>query len=75
MVAARTGFHFSSLDSPYVIDAYDTLPPDFLRQNPPYYHSLLKGARMELEKGMVDYKIEVRPELIGQWEEALEKAM
>jgi GNAT superfamily N-acetyltransferase len=74
MVAARTGFHFSCLDLPYVIDAYDTLPQDFLRQNPPYYHSLLKGAGMELEKGMVDYKIEVRPELIEQWEEALEKA-
>lgn len=74
MEAARTGFHFSCLDLPFVIDAYDTLPPDFLRQNPPYYHSLLKGANMELEKGLMDYKIEVRTELIGQWEQALETA-
>jgi GNAT superfamily N-acetyltransferase len=73
--AARTGFHFTCGDMPYVIDAYDKLPPDHLvRQNPSYYHSLLKGAHFESEKGVVDYKIEVRPELIKQWEEALEKA-
>lgn len=72
--AARTGFHFSCFDLPYVIDAYDTLPPDFLRQNPRYYHSLLKGAHFESEKGLIDYKIEVRPDLIERWDEELEKA-
>jgi GNAT superfamily N-acetyltransferase len=70
--AARAGFGL--LDFPFVIDEYESLPPDIVRQNPDYYHRLLKDAGFESEKGWVDYKIEVRPELIGQWNQALETA-
>jgi len=70
--AARAGS--GVLEFPFVIDAYDVLPPPFVRHNPAYYHSLLKGAGFETEKGLVDYKIRVRPELVARWESALEAA-
>jgi GNAT superfamily N-acetyltransferase len=70
--AARAGFGL--LEFPFVLDDYESLPPDIARQNPDYYHRLLKDAGFESEKGWVDYKIEVRPEMIGQWNQALEFA-
>jgi GNAT superfamily N-acetyltransferase len=70
MAAARAGF--GVLDFPFTIDAYEKLPPSLVRQNPAHYHVLLKQAGFETEKGMVDYKIRVRPELIARWESALE---
>ena len=70
--AARTGM--GMLDFPYVIDAYEALPPSLLRQNPAYYHVLIKHAGFEAEKGFVDYKIQVRPELIERWRKALDGA-
>src|SRR5438093_1574616 len=70
--AARAGF--GMLEFPFVIDAYDVLPPPFVRHNPAYYHSLLKDAGFETEKGLVDYKIRVRPELVARWESAVEAA-
>jgi GNAT superfamily N-acetyltransferase len=66
--AARAGFGL--LDFPFVVDDYESLPPDIARQNPDYYHRLLKDAGFESEKGWVDYKIEVRPELLERWEHA-----
>jgi ribosomal protein S18 acetylase RimI-like enzyme len=68
--AARAGYGF--LEFPFVIDDYETLPPDFARQNPAYYHALLKDAGFETERGWVDYKIEVTPELVARYESALE---
>jgi hypothetical protein len=68
--AARAGYGL--LEFPFVIDDYETLPPDIARQNPAYYHALLKDAGFETERGWVDYKIEVTPELIGRYESALE---
>ena len=65
--AARTGFG-PSFELPYTIDEYELLPPLSTRQNPAYYHSLLKEARFVTEKGWVDYKIEVTPDLIKRWE-------
>ncbi len=70
--AARTGFGL--LDWPFVIDDYESLPPSILRQNPPYYHSLLKDSGFESEKGWVDYKIRVTPELVARYQSALEGA-
>ncbi|MBM4256676.1 MAG: hypothetical protein FJ147_12365 [Deltaproteobacteria bacterium] len=70
--AARAGH--GMLDFPFVIDDYETLPPNVLRLNPAYYHSLLKDAGFESEKGFVDYKIEVRPELLARWVGMLEAA-
>ena len=70
--AARAGFGL--LDFPFVIDDYESLPPELARQNPDYYHRLLKDAGFESEKGWVDYKIEVKPELVQKWNHALESA-
>ncbi|MDB5107830.1 MAG: hypothetical protein JWM69_771, partial [Candidatus Binatus sp.] len=56
-----------------VIDDYQTLPPDIARQNPPYYHALIKDAGFELERGWVDYKIEVTPNIVARYESALEE--
>jgi GNAT superfamily N-acetyltransferase len=64
-VAARLGS--GALEFPFVIDAYDVLPPHILRLNPPYYHAFLKDAGFETEKGLVDYKIKVSPELVDRW--------
>ena len=72
MKAARCGFGLGEF--PFAIDAYDDLPPNLVRQNPAYYHALLKDAGFESEQGWVDYKIRVRPELIARWESALEAA-
>jgi len=69
-IAARAGFGL--MEFPFVIDEYETLPPDIARQNPAYYHSLLKEAGFESERGWVDYKIEVTPELTKRYESALE---
>lgn len=68
--AARAGHGL--LEFPFVIDEYDALPPNVLRHNPAYYHSLLKDAHFETEKGFVDYKIEVRSELLVRWVGMLE---
>ncbi len=70
--AARAGFGL--FDFPFVLDDYESLPPELARQNPDYYHRLLKDAGFESEKGWVDYKIEVRPDLLERWEHALESA-
>jgi hypothetical protein len=69
MRAARAGFGQS--DFPFLIDGDDTLPPTMLRANPGYYHTLLKEAGFESEKGWVDYRIEVTSELIARWESAV----
>jgi hypothetical protein len=68
--AARAGF--GPLEFPFAIDDYASLPPSILRQNPAYYHCLLKDAGFETEKGWVDYRIQVRPALVARWESALE---
>ena len=70
--AARAGFGL--LEFPFVIDDYESLPPNLARQNPDYYHRLLKDAGFESEKGWVDYKIAVQPELVHAWNHALESA-
>ena len=71
-VAARAGFGL--MDLPFAMDAYEALPPSILRQNPPYYHRLLKHARFEVEQGWVDYKAPVTADLLARWERALEGA-
>ena len=72
--AARAGGTHSVFDTPFAIDNYDVLPNSFdWRQNPPYYHVLLKNAGFESEKGWVDYHIEVRPELLDRWRSAVEE--
>ena len=70
MQAARCGFGLGEF--PFAIDSYDDLPPNLVRQNPAYYHALLKDAGFESEQGWVDYKIVVTPELVERWERALD---
>jgi GNAT superfamily N-acetyltransferase len=70
--AARAGF--GMLEFPFVIDAYEPLSPPFVRQNPDYYHSLLKDGGFESEQGWVDYKAKVTPELRARWQSAREGA-
>jgi GNAT superfamily N-acetyltransferase len=69
--AARAGFYLP-IEMPFVVDEYDALPPNLMRQNPDYYHSLIKDAGFESEKGLVDYKIQVTAELIARYQSALE---
>jgi len=71
--AVRTGFSTGGgFDMPFAMDAYDVLPPSMVRQNPAHYHSHLKRAGFEVEKGVVDYKLEVTPELQERWQRYLE---
>jgi hypothetical protein len=70
--AARAGF--GMLESPFATDAYDVLPPSWLRQNPAYYHALLAASGFTPERRFVDYKIEVRPELTERWAAAVAAA-
>jgi len=67
--AARCGM--GALDMPFVVDDYTSLPPSILRFNPSYYHALLKDAGFETERGYVDYRIAVRPELLARWEDSV----
>jgi hypothetical protein len=72
MTAARAGFGVN--DMPFLIDDDGSLPPSILRQNPPYYHALLKDAGFQTEQGCVDYKIEVTPEREASWRRAVRRA-
>src|SRR5262249_31474834 len=71
-VAARAGFGL--FDLPFAMDSYEALPPSVLRQNPSYYHLLLKQARFEVEQGWVDYKTRATPALTERWQRALDGA-
>jgi hypothetical protein len=70
--AVRSGY--GMLDLPFAIDDYESLPPTILRQNPAYYHSLLKEAGFETEKGWVDYRIRVTPERVSGWQSDVRQA-
>jgi GNAT superfamily N-acetyltransferase len=72
MTAARAGFGVN--DMPFLIDDDGTLPPSILRQNPSYYHTLLKDAGFQTEQGCVDYKIEVTAEREASWRNAVRRA-
>jgi GNAT superfamily N-acetyltransferase len=70
--AARAGFGVG--DFPFLIDAYETLPPVMLRQNPSYYHTVLKEAGFESERAWLDYRIAVTDELVARWTTFLDDA-
>jgi GNAT superfamily N-acetyltransferase len=72
MTAARAGFGVN--DMPFLIDDDGSLPPSILRQNPSYYHALLKDAGFQSEQGCVDYKVEVTPERTASWRNAVRRA-
>src|SRR5262249_35251906 len=70
--AARGGSGLFAL--PSAMASYEALPPSVLRQNPSYYHLLLKQARFEVEQGWVDYKARATPALTERWQRALDGA-
>ena len=70
--AMRAGM--GMLELPFAIDEYERLPPLGARQNPEYYHRILKDAGFETERGWVDYRIEVTDELLDRYRAALEAA-
>jgi ribosomal protein S18 acetylase RimI-like enzyme len=51
------------LQLPLTIDAYDAVPTVFHTYNPAYYHSYIKNAGFETEKGVVQYQVRFTPEL------------
>ena len=69
-VAARVGSPHAPLDMPFRLDDDGLLPPMGLRQNPGYMNTLVKDAGFETERGWVDYRITVTPELVARWESA-----
>jgi len=73
MVAGRAGFG-GVFEFPFAIEDDGTLSPPFVRHNPSYYHALLKDAGFESEKGWVDYKITVTPELVKRYEDSVDAA-
>jgi hypothetical protein len=72
--AARTGSLIGMFDTPFAIDTYGVLPPHMLRQNPAYYHALIKRAGFETEQGYVDYQLDVTDALQRRWQSALDAA-
>ena len=70
--AARAGM--GMLELPFAIDDFERLPPLGVRQNPAYYHRLLKDAGFETERGWVDYRIAVRADLVEAYREHLTAA-
>jgi ribosomal protein S18 acetylase RimI-like enzyme len=73
MIAVRSGFA-AFLDYPYVIDHYERLPSFLLRGNPAYYHSYLKNAGFEVEKGQIDYTAPLDAELVARYRSIIEAA-
>ena len=70
---ARMGFR-SSCDMPFNIDAYGE-PPTFIhRNNPPYYHSLLKHAGMQPGHGFIEYRLSFNDEWKGRYEATVDWA-
>ena len=71
-VAVRTGF--GPFEPGFVIDYYDKFLPRMGRHNLPYYHSFLKQAGFETEKGAAEYVIRVCDELVSRYKHYLESA-
>jgi hypothetical protein len=74
LVAARAGSLIGMFDMPFAIDTYGALPPHMLRQNPAYYHALIKQAGFETEQGYVDYQLDVTESLQERWRGSVEVA-
>jgi hypothetical protein len=71
-IAARAGSTHAPMDMPFRLDDDGILPPMGMRQNLGYTNTLLKDAGFETERGWVDYRITVGPELIARWQSARE---
>jgi len=59
---------------PLTIDAYEEVPTFIHTYNPPCYHSYVKNAGFETERGVVQYQVEFTPELARRYEEMVARA-
>lgn len=58
---------------PLTIDAYEAIPTVFHTYNPAYYHSYIKNAGFETERGAVQYQIEFTSELAHRYQQMIER--
>jgi GNAT superfamily N-acetyltransferase len=72
LVAVRAGF--GPFEPGFIIDDYATFLPRMTRHNPPYYHSVLKYAGFDTEKGAGEYIIKVSEELVARYRGYLQSA-
>jgi GNAT superfamily N-acetyltransferase len=59
---------------PLTIDAYDAVPTVFHTYNPAYYHSYVKNAGFQTERGAVQYQIRFTPELADRYRQMVARA-
>jgi hypothetical protein len=71
-VAMRAGY--GSFEPGFVIDDYAHVLRRHWRHNLPYYHTFLKNAGFETEKGSAEYVIQVSPEIERRYRGYLESA-
>lgn len=72
LLAVRAGF--GPFEPGFIIDDYATFLLRMTRHNPPYYHSLLKYAGFDTEKGAGEYIIKVSEELVARYRGYLQSA-
>jgi len=70
--AVRAGF--GPFEPGFIIDQYEEFVPRMGRHNPSYYHSLLKNAGFETEKGASEYVIQVNQALTHRYQQYLQTA-
>ena len=69
-VALLNGWQF-----PLTIDAYDAVPTVIHTYNPPYYHSYIKNAGFQTERGQVQYQVQFTPALARRYQQMVEHAL
>lgn len=71
--AVRQGF-LPGWQLPLTVDAYQEIPTAFHTYNPPYYHSYVKNAGFQTEKGCVEYRVRFNEELAARYRGMVERA-
>src|SRR5262245_7853082 len=69
-VALLNGWQF-----PLTIDAYEAIPTVNHTYNPPYYHSYIKNAGFQTERGQVQYQVQFTPALARRYQQMVEHAL
>ncbi len=72
--SARLSFHYG-WQLPLTIDAYDEVPTFLHTYNPSYYHRSIKNAGFVTERGFVEYRIRFTPELSGDYQRMVARAV
>jgi len=55
---------------PFTIDAYDVSPTFVHRDNPPWYHALIKHSGFQAGHGFIEYRVAFDEALKAQYEAA-----